>query len=130
MSIPKILLVDDEPLVLRSMQKTLMRAGYEVETASNSVEALQFFQTAQDSQEPFTLAVLDLNIPDFQGLDNPEAGIELLIRLRQCEPNLDILVLSAYDEVGKAKKAMKHGARAYCVKGREQTLLDQIKQIE
>ncbi len=125
----KILLVDDEPLVLRSLQKTLERAGFDVETAGSSMEGLQVFQAAQKTDEPFTLAVLDMNIPNFEGLESAEAGLELLSRIKECEPTIKVIVLSAYDEVNKAKEAIRRGALSYCVKGREQVLLEQIRAI-
>lgn len=125
----KILLVDDEPLIRRSMEKTLFRAGYDVETAGDCTEGLRKFQAALASDEPFTLAVLDMNMPGFDGRENPGAGMELLARLRDLHPALPVIVLSAYDEVLRTKEAMQHGAAGYCVKGREQSLLDTIAEI-
>jgi ActR/RegA family two-component response regulator len=127
--IPKLLLVDDEPLVRRSMEKTLFRAGFDIETASNCTEGLALFEAAQGSDEPFSLAVLDLNMPDFEGTEKSGAGLDLLSRLLDQRPDLPVVVLTAYDEVSKAKEAVNRGARAYFVKGREQGLLDLINDI-
>jgi CheY-like chemotaxis protein len=124
-----ILLVDDEPLVRRSLQKTLTRAGFEVETASSCPEGLAAFEAAQDSETPFNLAVLDLNMPGFEGAAAPGAGLELLDRLVESNPDLPVVMLTAYDEVNKAKDAVGRGARAYFVKGREQGLVDLINDI-
>lgn len=128
-AIPKLLLVDDEPLVRRSMEKTLLRAGFDVETASDCTEGLALFEVAQSSDEPFDLAVLDLNMPGFEGSAESEAGLELLSRLLAQRPDLPVVVLTAYDEVNKAKEAVNRGARAYFVKGREQGLIDLINDI-
>ena len=125
----KILLVDDEPLVRRSMQKTLLRAGYEVEVAGGCTEGLEAFQTAEQSGAPFDVAVLDLNMPNFDSLEGAGAGLELLSRLLALRPTLAVIMLSAYDEVNKAKEAVNRGARGYCVKGREQTLVEQIGEV-
>jgi CheY-like chemotaxis protein len=125
----KLLLVDDEPLVLRSLQKTLLRAGYEAETASNCTDGLRTFETAQSSDAPFDLAVLDLNMPAFDGTHAAGAGLELLSRLVERQPDLPVVVLTAYDEVGKAKDAVDRGARSYFVKGREGGLVDLINDI-
>ncbi len=122
----KILLVDDEPLVQRSIQKTLLRAGYEVHVAGTCVEGLGAFETAEQAGVPFNLAVLDLNMPDFAGRETPTAGMELLSRLLALRPALPVIVLSAYDEVAKAKEAVNRGAVGYCVKSREQSLVEQI----
>ena len=125
----RILLVDDEPLILRSMQKTLLRAGYDVDTAATCPEGLQLFMKAQSSDQPFALAVLDMNMPNFEGQEASGAGLELLGRLLDCQADLPIIMLTAYDETIKAKEAIRRGARAYCVKGREQNLLDTINSI-
>lgn len=125
----KLLLVDDEPLVRRSLQKTLIRAGFEVETASNCTEGLRTFETAQSSGTCFDLAVLDLNMPSFDGTYAMGAGLDLLSQLIKQRSDIPIVVLTAYDEVGKAKDAVNRGARSYFVKGREQGLVALINEI-
>jgi len=125
----KLLLVDDEPLVVRSMQKTLMRAGFLVKTAGDCQSGLAAFEEAQGSDAPFDLAVLDLNMPGFQGVELSGAGLELLSRLLALQPDLPAVVLTAYDEVGKAKDAVSRGARSYFVKGREQGLIELINDV-
>ena len=125
----KILLVDDEPLVRRSLEKTLLRAGFDVETAGNCAEALQTFIAAGQAQEPFSLAVLDINMPGFDGLESNGAGLELLTKLRDHQEDLSVIMLTAYDEVNKAKDAVKRGAEAYFVKGRESGLVELIHEI-
>ena len=127
--IPKLLLVDDEPLVRRSMEKTLFRAGFDVETAPNCTEGLATFLAAQSSGAPFSLAVLDLNMPGFEGIEKSGAGLDLLSRLIEHDPDLPAIVLTAYDEINKAKQAINRGARAYFVKGREQGLIELINDI-
>lgn len=126
---PKLLLVDDEPLVRRSMEKTMLRAGFDVETASNCSEGLALFEKAQNAGEPFDLVVLDLNMPGFEGVEKSRAGLELLSQLLKRRADLPVVVLTAYDQVGKAKDAIGRGARAYFVKGREQGLVDLLNDI-
>jgi ActR/RegA family two-component response regulator len=126
---PKVLLVDDEWLVLRSMEKTLVRAGYDVQTARNSEEGLVSFKTAIGDGRAFQVAILDLNMPNLEGKDDPGAGLELLSRLLDIAPDLSIVVLSAFDEVGRAREAVAHGARAYFVKGREAGLVDLVNSV-
>jgi len=125
----KILLVDDEPLILRSMQKTLSRLGFEVITADNCTDGLTIFEAAQGSDRPFDLALLDLNIPGFTGQPQEDAGLELLNRLHKKSPDLPVIILTAYDEVRKAKDAILRGARDYFVKGRDEGLVDMIDAI-
>ena len=126
---PKLLLVDDEALVRRSMQKTLLRKGFVVETASNCTEGLETFETAHNTDSPIDIALLDLNMPNFDGIPAHAAGLDLLSKLREVDPNLIAIVLTAYDEVDTAKEAVKRGARSYFVKGREQGLVDLINEI-
>lgn len=126
---PKILLVDDEALVRRSMQKTLLRKGFVVETAENCTEGLETFKAVQSSEIPFDIALLDLNMPNFDGVPTHAAGLDLLSKLLEIAPELIAIVLTAYDEVDTAKDAVQRGARSYFVKGREQGLVDLINEI-
>ena len=126
---PKLLLVDDEALVRRSMQKTLLRKGFVVETAQNCTEGLEIFKAAHSSNAPIDMALLDLNMPNFDGIPAHAAGLDLLSKLREIDPDLIAIVLTAYDEVDTAKDAVQRGARSYFVKGREQGLVDLINEI-
>ncbi len=126
---PKLLLVDDEALVRRSMQKTLLRKGFVVETAANCTEGLETFKAAHKSDAPIDMALLDLNMPNFDGIPAHAAGLDLLTKLREVDPDLIAVVLTAYDEVDTAKDAVQRGARSYFVKGREQGLVDLINEI-
>jgi ActR/RegA family two-component response regulator len=125
----RILLVDDERLVLRSMEKTLLRAGFDVETASDALSGLEQFKLAIEESEPFDLAVLDLNMPNLEGQEDPQAGLQLLSKLLEIQPDLPAIVLTAFDQVALAKDAVERGARAYFVKGREAGLLEVIESI-
>jgi DNA-binding NarL/FixJ family response regulator len=121
-----ILLADDEKLVLRSLEKTLLRAGFEVLTASDCASGFEMFKNNAASID---LAVFDLNMPSFDGLPKPGAGLDLLEKVVQHKPGIPVVVLTAYDEVTKAKEAVSLGARAYFVKGREQGLVELIQGI-
>ncbi len=126
---PKLLLVDDEPLVRRSLEKTMFRAGFDVETAANCTAGLAAFKEAFGSDEPINLAVLDLNMPGFEGTEQSGAGLELLSSLLRVDPNLPVIMLTAYDEINKAKDALQRGAKSYFVKGREQGLIELVNDI-
>lgn len=124
----RILLVDDEPLVRRSMEKTLVRAGFDVETASDTLAGLALFEAALETA-PFDLAIVDLHMPNLEGADDPDAGLALLSKLLEIQPALPVVVLTAFDEVGRAKDAVARGAKAYFVKGREAGLLELVNHI-
>lgn len=125
----RIMLVDDERLVRRSMEKTLLRAGFDVATAENTSDGLELFNEAREQGEPFHIAILDLNMPNFDGERDPNAGLKLLSRLLEIEETLPVVVLTAFDDVTRAKDAVKRGARAYFVKGREAGLLEIVNDI-
>lgn len=125
----KLLLVDDEALVRRSMQKTLLRKGFIVETASNCTEGLEIFKASYNTDAPFDIALLDLNMPNFDGVPTHAAGLDLLSKLQEIDENLTVIVLTAYDEVDTAKDAVQRGARSYFVKGREQGLVKLINEL-
>ncbi len=126
---PKILLVDDEENILRSVEKTLFREGFDVETAAGSIEAFELFQEAIDDDEPFDLVILDLNMPDFTGVEARYAGLELLERLKAEAPDLPVVANSAWDEVETAKQCIDKGASDYFVKGRNEEMLKKIRDV-
>ncbi len=121
-----VLLVDDEKLVLRSLEKTLLRAGFDVLTATDCRAGSETF--AQHAGD-VSVAVLDLNMPGFDGLPKSGAGLDLLADLKKQKAGLPVVILTAYDEVNKAKDAVSGGASAFFVKGREQGLVELIETI-
>ncbi|HEY89144.1 MAG TPA: response regulator [Thermoflexia bacterium] len=125
----RLLLVDDERLVRRSMEKTLFRAGFDVTVAASAGAGLMAFNAARGEAEPFDLAILDLHMPNLAGVNDKNAGLELLSRLLATQADLPVIVLTAFDEVTRAKESIVRGARAYFVKGREAQLIDLINDI-
>ena len=121
-----VLLVDDEKLVLRSLEKTLLRAGFEVITASDCNSGSEAFA---HNIEQVAIAVLDLNMPGFDSTPKTGAGLDLLADLKRQKSSLPVIILTAYDEVTKAKDAVSGGASAFFVKGREQGLVELIQRI-
>ena len=121
-----VLLVDDEKLIQRSLEKTLLRAGFDVLTASDCKSGSEVF--SQNADE-VNIAVLDLNMPSFDGMPKTGAGFDLLDDLKKKRADLPVVILTAYDEVSRAKDAVSHGASAFFVKGREQGLVELIQKI-
>ena len=126
---PKILVVDDEENLLRSVAKTLLREGFDVETANGNQPAFDLVQTATADGEPFNLIILDLNMPNFAGQEAKYAGLELLERLRTTNPATPVIVNSAWDEVTTAKMCLDKGAADYFVKGRTDEMLQKIRTV-
>ncbi len=121
-----VLLVDDEKLILRSLEKTLLRAGFDVLSASDCKSGRGVFTR---NMNVINIAVLDLNMPGFDGLPKSGAGLDLLADLKKQKPSLPVVILTAYDEVTKAKDAVSGGASAFFVKGREQGLVELILRL-
>jgi DNA-binding NtrC family response regulator len=121
-----VLLVDDEKLIQRSLEKTLLRAGFDVLTAPDCAAGRDVFS---QNAGAIDIAVLDLNMPGFDGEPKNDAGLDLLADLKQKKAGLPVIILTAYDEVSKAREAVSKGASAFFVKGREQGLVELIQKI-
>ena len=87
MSLPRILIVDDEPSNLRIVQRFLQDTRYVVTTAGGAKEAF----AAIDEQGPFNLYVLDVMMPEMRGTELADA-----IRARQ--PDALVLYFTAYSD--------------------------------
>jgi DNA-binding response OmpR family regulator len=126
---PKILVVDDEENLLRSVAKTLFREGFDVETAEDNLSAFELIQETLSQDQPFDLVILDLNMPNFSGKESKYAGLELLERLKSEAPDIPVIVNSAWDEVEAAKMCIDKGAADYFVKGRTEEMLEKIRTV-
>ncbi len=99
----RILVVDDEPLIVATLSQGLEQAGYDVITTLSGEEAVQICER----QSP-DLAILDVRIPDISGLDAARC-----IRDRTEVP---FLFLSAYGDKATVDAAVEQGALGYLVK--------------
>ncbi len=100
----KILVVDDEEIVLLSCRRILNEEGYDVETRLSGPEALELLK-----QEGFDLAILDLKMPVMSGID-------LLHLIKQDYPHMPVIMITGYATVETAVDAMKAGALDYLPK--------------
>jgi CheY-like chemotaxis protein len=103
-----ILAVDDEPLVTRLVQVNLERAGYEVRTAQDGIEALEILRSGQT---PFDLVLLDVTMPYMD-------GFELLHQMKADPSITDIPVVMMTARVLDADilHGKEHGAIGYLPK--------------
>ncbi|MCK4412864.1 MAG: sigma-54-dependent Fis family transcriptional regulator [Candidatus Eisenbacteria sp.] len=104
MTRPRVLVIDDEPLVRRSMRRVLADQGFDVITAASVAEGFAAF----DAHRP-PVIVLDVKLPDGSGLD-------MLSRLRKVDPGVKIVVVTAFGETANAVRAMKLGATDFLKK--------------
>lgn len=100
-----ILIIDDEPHLPHQLARYLRKHGYEVSTAADGESGLQELQ-----KNTIDLILLDLRLPGCSGL-------EVLTRIRKIDPELPVIILTAYGDVQTAVSAMKLGAFDYLLKG-------------
>lgn len=100
----RVLLVDDEALLLSFLSKVLRVRGFEVGTAAGGAEAL-----AELGRERYDVVVLDQRMP---GMD----GIATLERIRDLDARLPVIFLSGLAEMSTAVEAVRRGAVDYLMK--------------
>src|SRR6202451_2594197 len=110
-----ILLVDDEPGMLRYIKTLLEVDDYKVETASTGEEAVE---RVQKGLRP-DLVLLDLLMP---GID----GLQTLEQLRKLQPNLKVVMLSCVSDTRKVVQAIRLGAHDYLTKPFQKAELDAV----
>jgi DNA-binding response OmpR family regulator len=103
---PKLLMIDDSPTVLKIMSLSLMANGYTVRTATTGAAGL-----ALARQEAPEVIILDINLPDVSGLD-------LLAQFKADAAlgSVPILLLSGQDTLDRALRGMELGARGFLPK--------------
>ena len=114
MSTSHILVVDDEPSMLRYLQTVLELDSYRVSTASNGLEAVDKVQ--RDSPD---LVLLDMVMP---GAD----GLETLQRIREARPSTKVVMLSCVRDTRKVAQAMRLGAQDYLSKPVQKEEMDEV----
>ena len=100
----KILVVDDEKIVRESTKEWLKEEGFSVTTADSGQRALDLM-----ADQPFNMMLTDIKMP---GMD----GVELLAKAKQINPELCVIMMTAYAAVDSAVDAMKQGALDYLTK--------------
>ncbi len=101
---PRLLIVDDEQHVRESLSAWFTEDGYDVATASGGKEALAIL-----GRQKFDVVITDIRMP---GMD----GIELQKQIHDTEPEIAVILVTAYASVSTAVQALKEGAYDYLVK--------------
>ncbi len=101
---PHLLIVDDELHVRESLSHWFIEDGYEVSTAASAKEALALL-----GRQHYDVVITDIRMP---GMD----GLELQRRIREVDPEVTIILVTAYASVSTAVQALKEGAYDYLVK--------------
>lgn len=100
----RLLVVDDDEMLRQALERRFTRLGHVVTTAADGEEAL-----AKAVHNHWDVALLDLHMPGMN-------GIELLGKLKEQQPELEALLLTAQSSVATAIEAMKQGAYDYLTK--------------
>lgn len=113
----RILVVDDDDMILESLVSILESEGYIASTARTGKEAI-----AKTEKEFFNAMLIDIHLPDM-------TGIEVLSRIKETTPKMKKLILTGFPETHTAIDAVNKNADAYLVKPFDpEILLDLIEQ--
>jgi DNA-binding NtrC family response regulator len=110
----RILVVDDEPIALRNLERVLGKEGYDVSTASNGQGALR-----QLRQKTFDVVLTDLKMEKIDGM-------QVLRRCKELDPDVEVILITGYAAIDTAIEAMKGGAYHYIPKPFK---LDEVRRI-
>jgi two-component system response regulator PilR (NtrC family) len=99
-----VLVVDDEEVMREILESLLTKEGYRVKLAANGEQGLQLGR-----REPIDVAIVDVMLPDM-------SGIEVLEELKKADPEMVVVMITAFASVETAISAMKMGAFDYITK--------------
>jgi DNA-binding NtrC family response regulator len=111
---PRILVVDDEPVVRESLRDWFANGDFPVDMAADAREALQKLE-----ESSWDILLTDVKMP---GMD----GLELQQKVKQIDPDLTVIIMTAYASVDSAMQAIKEGAYDYVIKPCDPEDLEQI----
>jgi DNA-binding NtrC family response regulator len=103
----RVLVIDDEEGVLNAVRRRLERNGYAVSTSGNAAEAIQLIASADKA---FDVVVTDMS------MDNPNSGLDVLNAAFSRDLFAEVIVMTAYGNVGNAVECMRRGAFDYIEK--------------
>jgi len=106
----KILLMDDEKIVRRALERMLEKMGYQTELATNGEEALEKYKEAMDEGNSFYAVILDLTIPGGMGAK------ETIKKLLELDPEVKAIVSSGYPNDPVISNYRDHGFKSYVIK--------------
>jgi DNA-binding NtrC family response regulator len=101
---PRIMVIDDEPLMRITVQDALVAEGYDVTAAETGEKGLTLLREKQPD-----ILITDLKLPDVD-------GIQILKRVKTVTPETQVIMITAYGSIDSAVTAMKEGASDYLTK--------------
>ncbi len=113
----KILVIDDDESVRKSLATVLEEKGYAVDTAENGKEAVE-----KSRANFYNLALIDIRLPDME-------GTKLLTEITETTPKMVKIIITGYPSLENAVEAVNKGADGYVIKPFNiENLLDTIKE--
>ncbi|MCK4606171.1 MAG: response regulator [candidate division Zixibacteria bacterium] len=100
----RVIVADDEDIVVSLVRDALEDEGYQIETASDGQGALTIIKS-----EPIDLIVTDIRMPHMD-------GIEMVRQAREIHPDVVVIFMTGYADLSSAKNAIKQGAFEYIMK--------------
>lgn len=114
----KVLVVDDDPQVCKTVGKILQENNYQVQSFTQPRQSLQAVR-----KTPFDIGLIDIKMPDL-------SGVELVEKIKAEDDRVALLVMTAYPDVQSAAETMRLGARDYITKPfSEEQLLAAVERI-
>jgi|CryGeyStandDraft_6_1057127.scaffolds.fasta_scaffold19747_1 DNA-binding NtrC family response regulator len=116
----RILVIDDDESIRRTITSILEEKGYTVDTAENGKEAIRKSKT-----KFYNLALIDIRLPDME-------GTKLLTAMKETTPKMVKIIVTGYPSLHNAVEAVNSGADAYVLKpfNVEKTLKTIEEQLE
>lgn len=114
----RILIMDDEEMILKIAKELLQFMGYEVTTAQNGEETIGFYRQSKELKKPFDAVVLDLAIPGGKG------GKEVMHELISIDPHVRAIISSGYLNDPVVKDYKNYGFSGMLTKPYEANELD------
>lgn len=112
----RILAVDDEKIILDSLRKTLVLAGYSIDTVEKGSEALGLIR-----KHDYDFVFTDLKMPEMD-------GVEVTKAVKHLRPDIDVIIITGYASIETAVETVKFGAMDYVQKPfTEDELLEFVK---
>ncbi len=106
MGTERILLVDDEPSIIKMVALMLKRSGYDVIGKTSSLSAVKTFK---ENPEQFDLVISDMAMPEM-------AGDQLALEIKQIRPETPIILCTGHSDRMDENKAEKMGIEAFITK--------------
>lgn len=116
----RIIVVDDDESIRKTLATILGEEGYEVDTANTGKEAVQ-----KTNERVYNLALIDMRLPDIEGID-------LLLKIKDTTPRMRRIIITGYPTIQNAMEAVNRQADAFILKPFDmeevlQTIREQLK---